>query len=190
MSDTTDTAPATEAPTTEQEAPATAAFDPKELESRFTQMLDKRVGDFQRMISERETQIADLQRQLKTASMSEEEREQLTAQERDEEVERIRMENELLKLGQQYPDEVKIVQRMLEGQSVSDYVTALRESLAAAKPQQPEPEQEVSDVDKNNPPSTPASSQDTRDMISLPDGRMVTREQGVEMLRQAQTLHG
>ena len=178
----------TPAPTTD--APVTPAFDPKELEARFTALIEERVKGFQRMVSEKDQTIADLQRELKTTSMSEEEREQLAAKERDEEREQLALENQLLKLGQQYPNEVAIVQKMLAGQSVEDYVAALHEAMKPATPATPEPEQQVSDVDRNNPPATPTSASAGADMIRLPDGQMITREAGLEILKGAQTLHG
>lgn len=188
MSDTTD-APATSAQVTPApEAPATPAFDPKAFETQITSLIEDRVKGFQRMVSDKDQTIADLQRQLKTASMSEEEREQLVAQERSDREEQLALENELLKLGQQYPTEVGIVQKMLAGQSVTDYVAALHEALKPATPPTPEPEQEVSDVDRNNPPATPLTSGSTADMITLPDGRVITREQGIELLKAARTL--
>lgn len=53
---------------------------------------------------------------------------------------------------------------------------------------EPEPEQEVADVDRNNPPATAATALHTQDLIHLPDGRMITREEGLRILREAQTL--
>lgn len=173
-----------------QDPPVTPAFDPKELEARFTALIEDRVKGFQRMVSEKDQTIADLQRQLKTTSMSEEEREQLAAKERDEEREQLALENQLLKLGQQYPNEVAVVQKMLAGESVEDYVAALHEALKPANEVSKEPEQEVSDVDRNNPPATPTSASAGADMIRLPDGQMITREAGLEILKGAQTLHG
>lgn len=190
MSDTTD-APATPTQATPAaETPATTAFDPTAFEQRIASLMEERVKGFQRIVQERDDRLADLERQLKTASMSEEEREQLAAKEKQEADEALRLENELLKLGQQYPDEVAVVQKMLAGQSVTDYVTALHEAMKATKAPTPEPEQAVSDVDRNNPPATPISAQAAEGMIRLPDGRLITREQGVELLKQASTLHG
>ncbi len=185
------TTPATEeqAPPA-QDAPVTTAFDPKELEARFTALIEDRVKGFQRVIGEKDQTIASLQRELKTTSMSEEEREQLAAKERDEEREQLALENQLLKLGQQYPNEVAIVQKMLAGESVTDYVAALHEALKPATPATPEPEQEVSDVDRNNPAATPTSAPAGADMIRLRDGNMITREAGIEILKNAQSLHG
>lgn len=190
MSDTTENAPAPQAaPATD--APATTpAFDPAAFETKIASLIEERVKGFQRIVSEKDQSIADLQRQLKTASMSEEEREQLAVKEEQDRIEALALENELLKLGQQYPTEVGIVQKMLAGQSVSDYVAALHEALAATKAPTPEPEQEVSDVDRNNPPATPVTRSAGADMISLPDGSFITVAQGEEILRQAKSLHG
>jgi len=173
-----------------QDPPVTPAFDPKELETRFASLVEERVKGFQRIVQERDDRLAELERQLKTASMSEEEREQLAAKEKDEEREQLALENQLLKLGQQYPKEVAIVQKMLAGESVTDYVAALHEALKPANEASKEPEQEVSDVDRNNPPATPTSAPAGADMIQLPDGQFITREAGLEILKGAQTLHG
>ncbi len=181
MSDTTDAPAATE-------PPASTAFDPTAFEARITSLMDERVKGFQRAISEKDQTIADLQRQLKTASMSEEEREQLAVQERQEADEALRLENALLKLGQQgYAREVEIVQKMLQGDSVEAYVTALREAFEAVQPSK-EPEQEVSDVDRNNPPAMPVAASAGADMITLPDGSVITREQGLALLKGATSL--
>lgn len=184
------TTPATVDQAQPADPPVTSAFDPKELETRFASLIEERVKGFQRIVQERDDRLAELERQLKTASMSEEEREQLAAREKDEEREQLALENQLLKLGQQYPNEVAIVQKMLAGQSVEDYVAALHEALKPATSAAPEPEQEVSDVDRNNPPATPVSASAGADMIRLPDGQMITREAGLEILKSAQTLHG
>ncbi len=184
MSDTTD-APATPAPA---ETPATPAFDPTAFEAKIASLIEERVKGFQRMVSEKDSRITELERELKTASMSEEEREQLTIRERQEADEALRLENALLKLGQQYPNEVAAYQKILERESVEDQIAALHEVLSAGKTPQPEPEQEVSDVDRNRPPATPVSAQSTQDMIRLPSGEFITREAGLELLRQAQSL--
>ena len=181
-----DTTPATPTP----EAPVPTAIDPAALEAKFASLIEERVKGFQRIVQERDDRLAELERQLKTASMSEEEREQLAVKERDEEREQLALENQLLKLGQQYPNEVAIVQKMLAGKDVSDYVAALHEALKPAIPATPEPEQQVSDVDRNNPPATPTSAPAGADMIQLPDGQFITREAGLEILKGAQTLHG
>jgi len=184
------TTPATPEQAPPADPPVTPAFDPKELETRFASLVEERVKGFQRIVQERDDRLAELERQLKTASMSEEEREQLAVKEKDEEREQLALENQLLKLGQQYPNEVAIVQKMLAGESVTDYVAALHEALKPATPATPEPEQEVSDVDRNNPPATPTSAPAGADMIRLPDGQMITREAGLEILKGAQSLHG
>lgn len=100
-------------------------------------------------------------------------------------LEQLRLENQLLALGQRYPNEVNILQKMLAGDSVEDYVTALHEALGGGR----EPEDSVADVDRNNPPRTAATAQAWEDMIRLPDGRLITREQGLEILKNAQTLY-
>ena len=183
------TTPATEGQASPvPETPVTPAFDPKELETRFASLIEDRVKGFQRIVQERDDRLAELERQLKTTSMSEEEREQLAAKEESERMEQLALENSLLKLGQQYPNEVAIVQKMLAGSSVEEYVAALHEAMKPATPATPEPEQEVSDVDRNNPPATPTSAPAGADMIRLSDGQLITREAGVEMLKSAQSL--
>ena len=189
MSDTTENAPATQAAPATDAPASTPAFDPAAFETKIASLIEERVKGFQRIVSEKDQSIADLQRQLKTASMSEEEREQLAVKEEQDRIEALALENELLKLGQQYPTEVGIVQKMLAGQSVQDYVAALHEALASKAPEK-EPEQEVSDVDRNNPPATPVTRSAGADMISLPDGSFITVAQGEEILRQAKSLHG
>lgn len=122
------------------------------------------------------------------ADLSSEETDLLAERERqyNDDLEQLAFQNQLLTLGQQYPNEVSILQKMLAGESIEDYVAALHEALSEGK----EPEQEISDVDRNNPARTAATAQAWQDMIRLPDGQLLTREQGLEILRGAQTLHG
>lgn len=190
MSDTTEAPAIPTQETPAAESPAPAAFDPTAFEKRIADLMEERVKGFQRIISERDTKLADLERQLKTASMSEEERAQLVASEEKERLEQLALENQLLRLGQQYPTEVAIVQKMLAGESVEDYVAALHEAMKVTKAPEKEPEQDVSDVDRNNPPATPVTASAGQDMVSLPDGRALTREAALEILKAASTLHG
>jgi len=65
----------------------------------------------------------------------------------------------------------------------------MAEALSAAFGE-PDPEAQVADVDRNNPPMTATSAHSWQDMIRLPDGQMITREAGLEILRNAESLHG
>lgn len=122
------------------------------------------------------------------ADLSENDRDILAEREQQysAELEQLAFENELLSLSREYPNEVAIVQKMLAGESIADYVAALHEALNAGR----EAEQDVAAVDRNNPPNTPIGVHDMRDMIRLPDGRLITREAGLEILRDAGSLHG
>lgn len=168
-------------------APATTAFDPSAFEAKITAQMDERVKGFQRVIGEKDSRISELERELKTASMSEDERAQFDAQREQEQLEQIMLENELLRLGREYPNEVSLLEKLLNADSVTDYATILHEAFSAASAAG-EAETKVPDVDRNNPPAINPSTAGA-DMVQTPAGVM-TREAALEILRKAETLHG
>lgn len=107
---------------------------------------------------------------------------QRTYQERLEELE---LRNQLLEMSRDRPREARIIERLLQAGTLAD----MAEALSAAFGEQ-DPEAQVAEVDRNNPPMTAASAHSWQDMIRLPDGQMITREAGLEILRNAESLHG
>lgn len=107
---------------------------------------------------------------------------QRTYQERLDELE---LRNQLLEMSRERPREAAIIERLLQAETLAD----MAEAIGAAFGEQ-EPEQQVAEVDRNNPPTSPLTYGSIADMIRLPDGQMITREAGLEILRSAQTLNG
>ena len=119
--------------------------------------------------------------------LSEDDRDLLAERERQytEQLEELNLRNQLLEISRERPREGAILERLLQAESLSDMAAALSEAFG-----QPDPEAEVADVDRNNPSATPLSYAAGADMIRLPDGQLLTREQGLEVLRNADSLHG
>jgi hypothetical protein len=164
---------------------ASQTLDREALLAEFQSLTDKRISGLTSMFDKKLNEIRAQQPQSESESAPGDEADDSeTDGAGDEAIAMLRLENELLRMGQQYPREVEVLQRLLAAESVQDYVTALHEAF------NPEPETQVSDVDRNNPPINALWGGSIDDMIHLPDGRMLTREQGMELLRDASTLHG
>lgn len=165
----------TEAPA--QDAPAAPAFDPEafkaELFSQWEAKTNERISGvqstFQKLLNEREDEI----RQLKTATLSEEEREQLAEREAEQYVED--METRLwlaTEAAQKYPKAAGHIQKLVESKGdVASFAEYLESVLNPPAPEQ-EPEAQVSDVDPNRPaPKNPGG------LIQMPDGQGAMTEE-------------
>ena len=119
--------------------------------------------------------------------LSEEDQDVLAETQRtyQEQLEALELRNQLLEIGRERPREAAILERLLQAESLAD----MAEAISAAFREQ-DPEVEVADVDRNNPSSNPLSYAAGADMIRLPDGQLLTREAGLEILRNADSLHG
>lgn len=168
--------PTAEAPA--QTAPATPAFDPEafkasllaEWEAKTNERISGVQSSFQKLLNEREEEI----RQLKTASMSEDEREQLAEQEAAEYVEQLERQVWLAnEASKKYPKAAAHIQKLFEaGGDVAAYAEYLESVLnpAPATPE-PDPAEQVPDVDPNNPPRTTSAG-----AFVLPNGQVLTEE--------------
>lgn len=121
------------------------------------------------------------------ADLSEADRDLLAQREQEHAaaLEELELRNQLLQIKQERPREAAIIERLLRAESLADMAEAISAAFG-----EPDPEAQVADVDRNNPPASPLTYGSVADMIQLPDGRLLTREEGLEILRGAQSLHG
>lgn len=160
------------------------------LTPQINTLLDKRVSGFQQMIeAERreKSELASKLREFEVAGLSEDERSALAQQERDEEVERLRLENELFRLQEQHPKGATIYRRLIEpGLTAQQQVALLDELIAGAAggpapsptpPATPEVRGTVP-VDRNNPAHNLGD-----DVEVLPNGEIMSDEVADRILR-------
>lgn len=153
-----------------------AASIKQELEASF----NERVAGFQRLIAERDAEL----RELKTAGLSEEEREQLARRESEEELEALRRENELLRLSSEFPDEMPIFRQILNAPTAKDQLALLKQIRAAqAASQAPAPpppaDPDIPDVLPTNP------MRPFEEGVILPDGTVMTDALADSLLKSA-----
>lgn len=156
-------------------------------------LLDKRVSGFQQMLAQKDEALQESQQRLREfeiAGLSEDERSALQQQERDAEIERLRLENELFRLQEQHPRGATIYRRLLEpGLTAQQQVALLDELLGqqqssaapAPSPTPPAPTPEAGGtvpVDRNNPAHSLGS-----DVEVLPNGEIMTDEVADRILR-------
>lgn len=165
--------PAVSAP----EAPAATTPAPADVEQIVSQRLaeweEKRIKPLQKLVSERDQVI----QQLKTATMSEEEREQQRIEDEQRRIADLETENWLLKQAQRNPTAVELFQKVLsaddpEAQFALFEEIANRLNTATTPTPTPEPElsETVPDIDRNNPAPAPS------DYATLPDGTPINRK--------------
>ncbi len=159
------------------------------LTPQINTLLDKRVAGFQQMLAAKDATIEEERsklREFEVAGLSEDERSALAQQERDEEVDRLRLENELFRLQEQHPKGASIYRRLIEpGLSAQQQVALLDELIAGAGEPAPSPTPpatpEVRDtvpVDRNNPVHAVPG-----DVEVLPNGEIMTDEIADRILR-------
>lgn len=180
---------------TESTDPAATDDRPAEAPTLEGSLNGSLMDELRQMVEQRVTPLVNPEPEPITSDaflsdLSENEREQHDAEQARlrAELDALAAENELLGLGREYPREVGILTKMLQAESVEGWVRALHEAMNPTR----EPEQEVADVDRNNPPGGPIASiarLDPRDVIHLPDGSLITREEGWRILSQARSLH-
>lgn len=157
--------------------------------SRLEKAMDSRFSGFQgvldKNISTLRNEFASQLEEVKRSNLSPEERENLeTAQERAE-VEKLRRENELLRLRKDYPDEVDFLDSWLEKENFVDQLALLSEfrkrTEAGTTPREdPETDEStLSPVDLNN-PKRPSSRDDLASLVRN-QGSM-TREAAQKLL--------
>ena len=143
---------------------------------------DERIKGFQRLVAERDRKLADLEARFaqreaaledqRLAGMTDEERGTVTEQKRQTELQRLRAENELLKLGIDYATEMPLYRKLLNAPTAKDQLDIIRELSAAtsANPALPVPKKtaDVPAVDRTNPMRQPSEG------IVLSDGTQMT----------------
>ena len=181
MSDET-TQPESQAPAVEGSPAATPAFDVEKIKSELVAALDEKMNEriagiqssYQAQINERDQKI----RQLELNSMSEDERENAAEQEGEAYVAELERKVQLAEIGKKYPAVAQHFERLLaiqDGEKQAEYLASLLQPQAP----QPEPEQQVPDVDPNNPAPTSSASTGQR----LPDGTPLTPEFAEQFLK-------
>ena len=135
-------------------APAQANNDIESVRREF----EERFKGLQRVIAEKDQALEARNQelfQLKTASLSEDERAQLEVTRIKDENERLGKELELVKLGQAYGEELPIFQQLLAAESAEDQLKVLRALRGGpagnSQPTAPGPDVDVPDINQTNP---------------------------------------
>lgn len=181
MSDET-TQPESQAPAEETSPAAAPAFDVEKIKSELVAALDTKMNEriagiqstYQSQINERDQEI----RELKLATLSEDEREEVAEQEGEEYVAALEQQVRLAELAEKYPDVIPHFKKLLMSQTDEEQAEYLN-SLLHPQATQPEPEQQVPEVDPNNP--APTSSPLTG--YRMPDGTPLTPEFAEQFLK-------
>ena len=185
MTDETNTQPqgvpapvATQEPVAPEAQPASPA--PVDVESmvasKLTEWEEKRIKPLQREISERDEMI----RQLKTASMSEDERAQLQIEEQERERQEFETQRWLFQKAQENPQVAGLLEKFIGLEDPDEQfallVKAFTPATPAATPAEPDESGQVPDIDPNNPaPKSPLGQ--------LPTGDAMTREMRQRILQ-------
>jgi hypothetical protein len=136
------------------EAPAQVNTDIESVRRDF----EERFKGLQRVIAEKDQALEARNQelfQLKTASLSPDERAQLEVTRIKEENDRLAKELELVKLGQAYGEELPIFQQLLNAESAEDQLKVLRAlrgvQAGNSQPTAPGPDVDVPDINQTNP---------------------------------------
>lgn len=163
------------------ETPATPAFDPEafkaqllaEWEAKTNERISGVQSSFQKALNEKDAEI----RELKTASLSEDEREQLADQEAQQEIEELRYKAWLYEdAAKRFPNAVPHIQKLFETKGDLPAFAEYLESALHPTPATPEPEpaETVPDVDPNNAPRSAVAA--GADSFVGEDGQVYTPE--------------
>ena len=131
--------------------------------------VDERIKGFQRLVAERDRKLQEAEAKVqqieakldeqRLAGMTDEERGTLVEQQRQTEIQRLRAENELLKLGIDYGTEMPLYRRLLTAPTAKDQLDIIRELVAAQgkspTPVAPQKAADVPEVDRTNPMRQP-----------------------------------
>jgi hypothetical protein len=159
------------------EAPGPTQADIDKVKAELSAEFEKRLTGFQRLVSKKDEALEAAMREieeLKTAGLSEDEREQLQVTKMREENQRLQAQNELLRLGGEYGDVMPYFERLLAGSSAKEQLEVMRE-FASLKAQaqgepDPDPDPEIPDIDLNRPMRQPVQG------VVLPDGTVMNDE--------------
>lgn len=125
MSDATK--PDGDQPDESQEGNTPAMPDFSEWQKQMSEEFDKRFRGVQSATDRRLDELMRTVSELKTSQMEPEEREQFEANSLAEERDRLKRENEILKMRKDFPDEVDFIQEFLGASSLEDQLKALSE---------------------------------------------------------------
>lgn len=177
------TTPETPAPEATAAVDATAPAAPvvPDVESIVSERLaaftakfeEERLKPLQREISERDEAI----KKLKTASLSEDDREQLLAQEEADRIEAIETENWLLRKARENPAAADLFEKVLKAdpdEQFALFVSLVSPATPTPEAAAPEADAQVPDIDKNNPAG--ASTLVPPGTPIMPDGTALTPE--------------
>jgi hypothetical protein len=141
------------------------------LEQRLNAAFDKRAAGFQRVIADKEAtakQLASQLEELQAASLSPDERSQVSQKRLADENAQLRAQIELTQLESEYGPAVATYRQLLAAGSAKDQLELLK-ALSNPTPAAPAtPEVVVPDVDLNNPQRTPEQG------FRLDDGTLLT----------------
>lgn len=160
MTDETETQPQGSAPAATEAAPAAeaqpATTAPVDVESivsaRLSEWEKDRIAPLQRLISERDDKI----KELKTASMSEEDRAQLEITEQERERRQFETERWLFKKAKENPKAADFIEKFIGLEDPDEQFALAASVFAIATPETPVPaapeaSEQVPDIDPNNP---------------------------------------
>lgn len=182
MSDET-TQPESQVPAVETPPAAAPVFDVAKIKSELVAALDVKMNEriagiqsaFQTQVNERDQTI----RELKLAAMSADERETVTEKEGEAYVADLERRVKFAEIGKKYPPATMEAFEKLLKSSTEEEQVALFASLLQPKAPEPEPEQQVPDVDPNNPAPTASPLTGYR----MPDGTPLTPEFAEQFLK-------
>lgn len=167
-------------------APAAPGIDIEAIKAQMRAEMDERVRGLQRVVGSKDDLISALRSensQLKTAGLSEEEREQLEIEQVREENRQLQSRLALEELAAEYGTEVPFFRRLLASDNAEDQLKVMREYAQSRQPKAPDPkgsdpaadDLDVPDVDLNKGPRRTSSAQGTAAQY-LPDGTLMTEE--------------
>jgi hypothetical protein len=166
-------------PEPEASASAPAGVNPDiekikaDLKAELQAEMDKRVGGFQTVINQQRDELA----QLKNATLSEEERDELVQDEKDNRIAELESQIAVAAVAAKYPAIGDVYLKLLNAQSEEEQAQILLNMVQAPAAPPVEPEAPAA-VDSNNPAQT------VGDIIGrLPDGTPLTGDTAWEMLR-------
>lgn len=152
-------------------APAVTPAISPDIEALLNERIAGVQRTFQTQLNERDAII----NQLKTATLSEDERAQLEQDDRDSELESLRTQIWLSEKAKEHPKAAEVYQKLLSVEDPEAALLLLGQYLASQTPAPvapPEPETLVPDVDPNNPSRNPTTDQS----FVMPDGTVLTDE--------------
>jgi len=162
-------APAEAATPSEPATPAQPATTG--IETQGASDWEDRFKGLQRVVSEKDRALSDLQKQveeLRLSSLSEDERDAYARQREADEIAALRAENELLRLASnpKYASVYEPFTKLLKARSAEEQLEYMTTLLAPKAPTEPAREPEAPPVDSNNPRRTTG--------ITMPDGTEMT----------------